>query len=257
MQSQHRENAGCRIRSMESCNWQQATHRPEVRRVGLSSSPWGVPMLHPHYPSVSGDCLKAEVKAQRAEPQSHWALELPASPWTSTFSSSTCGHSSCPSLIPESGSCSPHQHEPLETTGKILMEGIMKMQFWHIGERRWELIMRPVSSILLSARCVCVNREIKLKMLECILESKGECIDLKIRSDTGPSVSEWRGWNFRFVWTREQVYPRLPKKGPSVLFFLVRNKFPKPDNKNQLPWMPIESTPLGKPEKQHPSNNLS
>lgn len=59
--------------------------------------------------------------------------------------------------------------------------------------------MRPVSSILLSARCVCVNREIKLKMLECILESKGECIDLKIRSDIDPSVSEWREWSFRFV----------------------------------------------------------
>lgn len=59
--------------------------------------------------------------------------------------------------------------------------------------------MRPVSSILLSPRCVCVNKEIKLKMLECIQESKGECIDLQIRSDTDSSVSEWRGWDFRFV----------------------------------------------------------
>lgn len=52
--------------------------------------------------------------------------------------------------------------------------------------------MRAVSSILLSSRCVCVNREIKLKMPECIHEPKGEHIDLQIRSETGPSFF-WAG----------------------------------------------------------------
>lgn len=55
------------------------------------------------------------------------------------------------------------------------------------------LIMRAVSSILLSSRCVCVNREIKLKMSECIQEPKGEHIDLHIRSNTVPPVFEQGG----------------------------------------------------------------
>lgn len=59
--------------------------------------------------------------------------------------------------------------------------------------------MRAVSSILLSSRCVCVNREIKLKMPEFIQEPKGEHIDLQIRSDTGPSVIEWGGGDVRCV----------------------------------------------------------
>lgn len=58
--------------------------------------------------------------------------------------------------------------------------------------------MRAVSSIL-SSRCVCVNREIKLKMPECIQEPKGEHIDLQIRSETGPLVFEEGGGNFRCV----------------------------------------------------------
>jgi len=53
--------------------------------------------------------------------------------------------------------------------------------------------MRAVSSILLSSRRVCVNREIKLKRPECIQEPKGEHIDLQIRSDTGPPVFEQGG----------------------------------------------------------------
>lgn len=53
--------------------------------------------------------------------------------------------------------------------------------------------MRAVSSILLSSCFVCVNREIKLKMPECVQEPKGEHIDLQIRSNTGRPVLEQRG----------------------------------------------------------------
>lgn len=42
-------------------------------------------MLHPRYPSISRDCLKAEVKAQCDEPWPHGALELSASLRTSAL----------------------------------------------------------------------------------------------------------------------------------------------------------------------------
>lgn len=84
--------------------------------------------------------------------------------------------------------------------------------------------MRAVSSILLSSRGVCVNREIKLKMLECVQELKGEHTDLQIRSDMGPLVFQL-GRDFKCVYMRERASPTLAKKGALSLFSLMRDRF--------------------------------
>lgn len=83
--------------------------------------------------------------------------------------------------------------------------------------------MGAVSSILLLACCVCVNREIKLKMPECIREPKGKHIDLQIRSETGPPVFE-QGRELQMCMNEGASISKAGQKG-TLSYVLSREKY--------------------------------